>query len=74
MVFSILLLDRRPHESAGAGGASLFPPLPLPLLRLPEPRVVGVEGFGSGDVTAPKVVSVDGVCCDGRGVDCFGSR
>ena len=46
----------------------------LCLFPCPEPRLVGVGGFGSGDVTAPEVVSVDGVCCDGRGVDCFGSR
>ena len=61
------------HESVGGGAPPLFPPLPLPLPRLPCPRPE-VGGLASVDAKAPDTASVGGACCDARGGACFASR
>ena len=63
-----------PHESVGGGAPPLFPPLPLPLPRLPCPRLVGVGGVTSADARAPDIASVGVACCDGRCGACLASR
>jgi len=62
------------YESAGGGAPTLFPPLPLPLSRLPRPQLVEVGGLGSTDARASDIAPVSGACCDGRGGACLASR
>ena len=67
-------MARLPHESVGGGAPPLFPPLPLPLPRLPWPRLVEVGGVTSTDAVEPDVASACGPCCDGRGWGSLDSR
>ena len=63
-----------PHESLGGGAPPLFPPLPLPLPRLPCPRLEEVGGLASTDARAPDTASVEGAFWDARGGACLVSR
>ena len=62
-----------PHESVGGGAPPLFPLLPLPLPRLPCPRLEEVGGLASTDARALNTASVEGACGDARGA-CLISR
>src|SRR5712691_136216 len=63
-----------PQESVGGGAPHLFPPLPLPLPRLPRPRLVETGGIASADARAPDLASVSGTCCDVRRRACLAPR
>ena len=67
-------MARVPHESVGGGAPPLFPPLPLPLPRLPRPRLVEVGGLTSTEAVEPDVASAGGPCCDAHGGARLASR
>ena len=57
---TLIKVAHLPHESVGGGAPHLFPSLPLPLPRLPCPRLVEVDGFVSADARTPDIASVGG--------------
>jgi len=63
-----------PHESVRGSAPPLFPPLSLPLPRLPCPRVEEMDGLALADTRAPDIVSVGGTRCDSHGRTCLAPR